>query len=230
MRSLHAELRRAISRSSGAFVLLCLALAVFSMSNAGPQHEPPLWGLRQAAIIVATLLMGRAAVVSAADFSTGTIRAWLISTPRRPPVFLGKLAATVGVSAAVAIAIGAIAYAISGLFGTVPTLDAAATATAQLLLACVLLAVFGHAVGTLTRSIPVALTITLAWILPAEAVLSGRSPTLDTWLPGLLLRDITLGHPAAGTTPTGGALHAALPLVVLDAVALLVFCRRDVSE
>jgi hypothetical protein len=230
MRTYRAELLRSANRATGAIVLFCFAFTVFSMANAGPQHEPPLWGFRQAAIFAATMLMGRAATVAAGDFSTGTIRPWIISSPSRGPVFLGKIAASISIAVGGSAVIGLGAYAVSGVFGRVPSIGDMAVATAQLTLACAALTIFGHAVGIATRSVPVALTITLAWILPAEAVLKGRSTQLDTWLPGSILHDLTLGHTAAGTTQFAAAVHATLPLVLLDAVALALFLRRDINS
>jgi hypothetical protein len=229
MRTYRAELLRSANRATLALLLCCLTLAVFAMSNAGPQHQPPLWGFRQAAIIIATLLMGRAATVAAGDFSTATIRPWLISTPSRGPVFIGKLAASVSIALAVAVVAGTAAYAVSGVLGQVPSLRDMAVATAQLAVACAALSVFGHAVGNATRSVPVALTVALGWILPAEAVLQGRSALLDTWLPGTILHGLTLGDVPAGSTPLSAVAHACLPFAVLDAVALFLFLRRDVN-
>jgi hypothetical protein len=229
MRSYRAELLRAVNRSSAAFLLLCVAFTLFSMLNAGPQHQSPLWGFRQVAIFTATLVMGRAAVVAAGDFGTGTIRPWLISARSRPGTFAGKLAASATAGLVAAVTVGIAGYAASGLFGAVPALSAMGLAVAQLGLACVALSIFGHAAGTLTRSVPVALTVTIGWILPAEAVLQGHSATLDHWLPGNVLQDFTLGGLAAGSTWGGAALHATLPFVVLDLIALALFLRRDVS-
>src|SRR5262245_22029474 len=91
MKHIRAELLRSANRSGVALLAVCLALTLFSMLNAGPQGEPPIWGFRQAAIFVATLAMGRAATTAASDFSLGTIRPWLISASSRGGAFFGKL-------------------------------------------------------------------------------------------------------------------------------------------
>ncbi|MCW2917431.1 MAG: hypothetical protein JWN52_5499 [Actinomycetia bacterium] len=230
MRSFRAELLRSINRSTAAFALLCVGFTLFSMANAGPQHHTPLWGFQQVGIFTATLLMGRAAVVSASDFSAGTIRPWLISQPSRRSVFTGKLAGSVAIAVAVSVLVGLISFALSGVFGSVPSIGDMAVATGQLAFACTALSFFGHAVGVLTRSVPVALTITLVWILPGEKVMQGHSAELDRWLPGGVLQEITLGKLAQGSTPLGAALHSALPFVLLDLLALGLFFRRDVNS
>ncbi|AEV84176.1 hypothetical protein ACWT_3153 [Actinoplanes sp. SE50] len=228
--SYRAETLRALSRSSAAFLALCTALTWFSMVNAGPQHQTPLWGFRQVAIFTATLVLGRAAVVAAGDFGSGTIRPWLISARTRPGTFLGKLAASATFGLVTALVTGLAGEAVSGLLGPVPAPAAMALAVAQLGFACVALAVFGHAAGMLTRSVPVALTVAIGWILPAEAVLQGHSATVDRWLPGNVLQDFTLGGVAAGSTWAGAAVHATLPFLALDAIALALFLRRDVND
>ena len=229
-RTYRAELLRAANRSGVAFLLLCIAMTLFSMFNSGPQHQTPLWGFRQVAIFTATLVMGRAAVVAANDFSTGTIRPWLVSVRTRPGTFLGKLGASATIGLLAAAAVGLAGYLTSGLFGKVPSVPDMAVAVGQLALACVALSIFGHAVGMLTRSVPVALTVTIGWILPAEAVLQGHSRTLDHWLPGNVLQDFTLGGVASGSTPWSAALHATLPFIVLDLIALAFFLRHDVNS
>jgi ABC-type transport system involved in multi-copper enzyme maturation permease subunit len=130
-------------------------------------------GLRQVAILTATLLMGRAAVVAANDFSIGTIRPWLISRPSRRSVFAGKLGASITFALAAAVLISLIAYLASGMFGKTPGLSDMAVATAQFALACVALAVFGHAVGVLTRSVPAA-------VAPARPPHTDTTPAPET--------------------------------------------------
>ncbi|HEY4458909.1 MAG TPA: hypothetical protein VGN81_31640 [Pseudonocardiaceae bacterium] len=230
MTTYRAELLRYVNRTTIAFTVLCILFTLFAMSNAGPQGQDPLWGFRQVAILTATLLMGRAAVISANDFSTGTIRPWLISRPSRRSVFTGKLGASVSYALIAAVIIAAISYLGSGVFGTTPGFAGMAVATGQFALACAALTIFGHAVGVLTRSVPAAVAITVAWILPVEKVLQGRSRTLDQWLPGNLLQDITLGQVGAGQTAGGAILHATIPFILLDVVALVVFARRDVNS
>ncbi len=230
MKSFRAELARAMNRSTIWFVLLCVVLSVFAMSNARGQGHVPLWGFRQAGIFVSTLLMGRAATVAAGDFSSGTIRPWLISTASRGSSWGGKLAANLVYAVGVSIICSAVAYATSGAFGAVPSLSDAATAAGQLAAAGIALSLFGHAVGLLTRSIPVSLVITIGWILPVEHLLDGRFAHSDQWLPGLVSQQITLDKLASHSSATGAAIHAIVPFVILEVIAALYFLRRDISN
>lgn len=229
MRTWSAELLRGTNRATAALVLVCLAGAVFVMVTNAPTH-PPLYGFRQAAILVATLLMCRTATVAAGDFGAGTIRPWLISAPARIPVFLGKLAASVSLALAVSVITGAVAYVAGGVLGDVPGPVHMVTATAELGVAAAILTVFGHAAGMISRSIPVALAITLGWVLPVEKTLDGHWPRLEPWLPAAVVQDITHGQLAAGTTWAGAIAHAAVPFLALDILALILFCRRDITS
>ncbi len=230
MKNYRAELLRSGNRGTLWFLVLCLALTVFSMLNAKPQHHDPLWGFQQAGIFVGTLLMGRAATVTANDFSSGTIRSWLISSPSRGGVALGKLAASVTVALGFSLVAGVVGYAFSCVLGTVPTLSQTASVTGELAVGSVALTLFGSAVGLITRSVPVALTLVLAWILAGENVLNGRLAHADQWLPGLVAHEITLGKLVAGSTYPSAIAHAVIPFLLLEVVAVVHFLRRDVNS
>ncbi|AUY52503.1 hypothetical protein [Streptomyces sp. CB01881] len=227
MRTYRAELLRSLNRATGWFLALWLGLIMFAMLNAKPQQHEPLWGFQQAGIIVATLIMGRAATVAAGDFSTGTIRPWLISSPRRGGVCLGKLGASVTVAIAFSAIAGVFGFLMSSVLGTVPQVSEFAASARDLVVACVALTVFGHGVGVLTRNIPIALTITLGWILPAEHLFASNNQS--DWLPGLVAQQITLGKYTGGEY-AGALVHAFLPFLIIEAVALVFFLRHDVNS
>lgn len=226
--SARAELLRTLTRGHVALLAVLVALAAFSIANAGPQGNAPIQGFRDVSIFLATSLMGRAATAAASDYRTGTLRPWLISRPRRGQLFAGKLAASVTVAVVAAAVLVILAWPLTALFGHPATASTLAGCAGSFLLACIALTLFGHAVGLITRSVPAALAITLGWILPAEAVLSGSLDHPDHWLPGLLLRSVTDGVTPAGLTTAGVVARALLPFVALEALALLTFLKRDV--
>jgi len=227
MTTYRAELLRSLGRGTGWFLGLCLGLFVFGMLNAKPQHHVPLHGFRQASIIVATLIMGRAATVAAGDFSNGTIRPWLISTPRRSTVCLGKLAATLTITVVFSAVAGVVGFVTSAALGTVPTITDTASVAGEFLLAGTAFTLFGHGVGVLIRNIPVALTVTLGWVLAAEHLLA--SDSASPWLPGLAAQKITLGK-YIGSQYAGALAHVFVPFLIIEAVALVFFLRRDVNN
>lgn len=224
-----AELLRTLTRGHVALLAVLAALVGFAMAQAGPQGNAPIQGFRDVSIFLATFLMGRAAVAAAGDYRTGTLRPWLISRPHRGQVYAGKLAASMTVSVVAAVVLLGLAWPLTTLFGHPSTASTLAGCAGSFLLACIALTVFGHAVGLITRSVPAALTITLGWILPAEAVLSGSFAHPNQWLPGLLLRSVTDGVIPAGLTTAGVVAHALLPFVALEALALFTFLQRDLT-
>lgn len=224
-----AELLRTLTRGHVVLLGVLAALAAFSMANAGPQGNAPIQGFRDVSIFLATFLMGRAATAAASDYRTGTLRPWLISRPHRGQLFAGKLAASVTVAVVAALVLLVLVWPLTALFGHPAPASALAGSAGSFLLACTALTLFGHAVGVITRSVPAALTITLGWILPAEAVLSGSLDHPDRWLPGLLLRSVTDGVTPAGLTTAGVVGHALLPFVALEALALPTFLKRDIT-
>ncbi|HET9168104.1 MAG TPA: hypothetical protein VFN97_01675 [Actinospica sp.] len=227
MTTYRAELLRSRTRGTYCFLALCLSLFVFGMANAEPQHHLPLYGFRQASILAATLVMGRAVTVAAGDFGGGAIRPWLISSPRRGAVCLGKLAASLTVAAAFSVAAGAVGFAMSAALGTTPTFADVGSVAGELLLACLGFTVFGHAVALLVRNVPVALAVSLGWILAAEHLLG--SGTISSWLPGLVSQKITKGE-IAGSDYAAALARVFVPFIAIEAVALIFFLRRDVNS
>jgi hypothetical protein len=227
MTTYRAELLRSRMRGTYWFLGLCLTLFVFGMVNAKPQHHVPLYGFRQASILAATLIMGRAVTVAAGDFSSGAIRPWLISSPRRGVVSLGKLAASLTVAAAFGVAAGAVGFAMSAALGTTPTFADVGSVAGELLLACLGFTVFGHAIALLVRNVPVALAVSLGWILAAEHLLD--SGAVGAWLPGLVSQKITKGE-IAGSDYAAALAHVFIPFIAIEVVAVVFFRRRDVNS
>lgn len=227
--SARAELLRTLTRGNAALLAVMAALVAFAMARAGPQGNLPIQGFRDVSIFLATFLMGRAATAAASDYRTGTLRPWLISRPQRSQVYVGKLTASLAVAVVAALILLTLTWPLTALFGHPASASTMAVGAGQFLLACVALTVFGHAIGMVTRSVPAALTITLGWILPAEAVLSGSLDHPDQWLPGLLLRSVTDGVTPIGLSAAAVVAHALFPFVVLEALAMITFLRRDLT-
>lgn len=92
-----------------------------------------------------------------------------------------------------------------------------------------MLTLLGHAAGVVTRSVPIALTVTLGWLLVAENLLNGPLKQADRWLPGLIANEMTQGQLPADLTWPVALTHAVLPFLVLDVVAMVSFAHRDVT-
>lgn len=229
MRSFRGELIRSFNRGNVALVAGLIILIGFAMANAVPQGNAPIQGFWDVSIFLAVFLMGRAATTVARDCSSGSLRPWLISDPRRFSVFAGKLGASVAITVITAVALLAVAWILTAAFGRLADLSTILTTGGEFLLACIALTFFGHAAGLVTRSVPVALTVTLGWILPAEAVVAGSIVHPDHWLPGLLLRSVTAGVIPPGLTTATVIAHALLPFLALEVIAVVTFLRRDIT-
>lgn len=179
------------------------------------------------------------AVSVAGEFSGGTIRNLLLLEPRRLRLLAGKVGAlllfvTLGFVAAEAISIAS-AYVLAAARG-VPThewLTASGFSTSMSALGNAVLAgagwgLLGAAVGVIVRSVPAALAVALAWVMPLENILYRSWSGAAHWFPGLLLQGLGAG--------TGGSLGwsrtavtLAIYLVMLSTIAAASFVRRDVT-
>jgi ABC-type transport system involved in multi-copper enzyme maturation permease subunit len=175
----------------------------------------------------------------AVEFSRGTVRTMLLRQPRRGALLAGKLASLFAFAAVVL----AVAEALTWIAATLlaPTQDIptgewrslAAIGHALADYAMVLFWVGGYAllgltVAVLTRSVPVALAIGIAWAGPFEHLIQDGWNTATRVFPGLLLEAFV-----AGGTSDVSALRAfgtvTAYMLVAAAVAATTFVRRDVT-
>jgi ABC-type transport system involved in multi-copper enzyme maturation permease subunit len=175
----------------------------------------------------------------AMDFSRGTVRTMLLRQPRRLRLLAGKL---LGLLAYAAVWLG-IAEVLTWLaarvfapgqdVGTAKWTSAAALGAAFADYATVLTWIAGYAVlamtiGVLTRSVPIALGIGLAWSGPIEHLTQNAWPQAVRYFPGLLLEAFV-----AGGTPEVSASRAlatvAAFVATAAAIGTVVFTRRDVT-
>ncbi len=182
-------------------------------------------------------------LVGAGEFSTGTALTTFAAVPRRWPV----LVAQVVVTAAVALATGAVAFGASVLVtaGLGPAWGAADAGALRAAAGYVLLltgvAVLGLGLGALLRRPAAALTTGVVLLVVADGFLAanpGRvADTVRAALPGsggrLVADDSGLAALAAGPGPDLGAGGGGLVLAAWCAGTLLLagyrLCRRDVT-
>ena len=175
----------------------------------------------------------------AGEYGYGTWRALLTRQPRRFQLLAGKFVA-LAAAAAAALAIAELvsiitAYAMAPSQGVTTSewfrstgLQRAVGDYANAVLAAVAWGALGAAVAVLVRSIPAALGLGLAWVVPFEHVLSDGWKAGSHWLPGLLLEGFVVG----GTPDASyrrSLLLIGLYATASFAIASLAFTRRDVS-
>lgn len=198
-----------------------------------------LRGLTSSATIIGLIALCVAAAQVAGGYTQGTLRTLLIREPRRLRLLGGEWAA-VSVFSAGAVAIAAVAVAITalilansrgidtGAWLTYSGLSTSLRAVGEVMLATVGFATFGAALGSLLRTPVLAIALGVAWLLPLERILAGTVSGSDRWLPGQLLAAVassgtsTVSLAAAIATVTGYLLVAAVAAGTL-------FRRRDVT-
>jgi ABC-2 type transport system permease protein len=173
------------------------------------------------------------------EYSRGTFATALMKEPRRLRLLGGKIAALLvflGSALLVAEAAGWLfAFGIAPLRGistsawfSASALGDAAAAYGTALFVAAAWACIGVAVAVLTRSVPIALAIGIAWAGPAEHLTQRAWAGASSWFPGLLLEASAAGGNAE--VPFGRALAmAAVYAGVLMTAALVAFSRRDVT-
>lgn len=175
----------------------------------------------------------------AAEFSRGTVRTMLLRQPRRVELLAGKLASLLAFTGAVLA--GALVTTIAAAAVFAPARDVpvgdwfgveglghALSAYGSTLLWATGYAVLGTLVAVLTRSVPVALAVGIAWAGPFEHLVQDGWEPASRLFPGLLLEAFV-----AGGTDDVGALRAlatvTVYVVAAAATAGAVFARRDVA-
>jgi ABC-2 type transport system permease protein len=84
------------------------------------------------------------------------------------------------------------------------------------------------AVAVLTRSVPIALAVGIAWAGPIEHITQQAWAAASQWFPGLLLEASASGGNAETTFARAFALSAAF-VAVLTMAAFVAFNRRDLT-
>ena len=194
----------------------------------------------------------------AAEFSTGAIGNWLTFEPRRTRVYLSKLGAAVlgavpfaALTFAVALGSTFAPFAYYGTTGEVTsqTWTDLAAQGGRFVLSAALIAVIGTALAFLLRHLAAAIGVAVGWLLIVEQLGSVAYPGLQRWTVANNLRAVVEGGTSyyldvcrldadgrracewteLPITLTQGSLVLSGFALVLTAVALLVFRRRDVT-
>lgn len=207
-------------------------------------------------LVFAAFAMGVSFI--AAEFSSGSIGNWLTFEPRRGRVYGTKVGAS-GISVIpIALAIGALllggtwlASSINGNVGTVTSeiWRDVGDSVVRLVLLTIGFAVLGVAMGTIVRHAAAAVGIIVGYAIIVEGIIGSMFVGLRPWLLNINLQAVLHGGTSYWKTvceslPTGeqvcngveqqvsltsGAVTLSVVLVVLVAVAAVMFRRRDVN-
>ncbi|HZS15932.1 MAG TPA: ABC transporter permease [Candidatus Dormibacteraeota bacterium] len=182
--------------------------------------------------------LGIVAVATAQEYSHGTLRSLLVREPRRIRLLAGKTLAnlvyvcgSVVVASVVALLLALViapgkGITTSGWLGS--GLGSTASTIGNMALASAGFGVFGALLALVVRAPAPAVIGGVAWIIPAENLLTRAWPNVGHWLPGQQLSAVVAG----GNTVSGytWALALGLSFVAVAAAASgALFRVRDVS-
>lgn len=213
-------------------------VSIAALSRAGGGTLAPVTASAFSAVLLLALFVG----MSASAFSRGTWRAALLHHPGRFSLAAGTfLARVVGLAVLVTVLFAA-GWATAVLVASGQGVDTSAWfATDSWRIAGedfirvlgfgIGWALFGTAIGMLTRSVPVGLAVAVLWAGPIENLLGDTFSFGQRWFPGLLLRYV-VAPSSLQIRLSDAALYGTLAAyaVVLVGVIALVVGRRDVSS
>jgi ABC-2 type transport system permease protein len=197
-------------------------------------------GIDRAGTLLGIVMLGIFAAAFGTEYSTGMLRNLLVRQPRRVEFLAGKYVAlllfgVVVLLAAAIVSIG-LAFALApskGISTSAWTSSAGLSATWSALwhlgLSALGFGTLGAALAVIFRSPIAALAVGVAWLLPAEGLLTSVWSTGQYWLPGQLLENLASGGSSTVTIARTLVTLAAYWIVVAVGVATL-FSRRDVAS
>lgn len=203
----------------------------------------------------AALIVG--ASFFAAEMATGAISNWLTFEPRRTRVYVSKIgAAALGI---IPIAVTTLAVSIAGMWLVYAARDLIGSPTADMWRAVTLVglritilmaaaAIIGSALGAVTRHTAAVIGLAVAWVVIDQMVYFGILPrfqqwsglnNMQAWIAGgttYYSEKCTLGADGrvcesveATLSMAHGGGYLAVATVLITAVGLLIFRRRDVA-
>lgn len=226
-------------------LLITLLTAFFASGNDGDGEGLDTEGLISVltgTTVVAALLCGVIAAASiTSEFGFGTIRPTFAATPRRLRVIAAKGAVVVAATTVLAAVVQLIGWfvgsAIADSQGASIDLADVPTGVPAMLGAVVLTALMslaGYALGLLTRSTPVAVSILIVWPLIAEGliaqllVLAASNDSIPNWMPFQSgIRLVVVGAVDLGPSRPVAGIYFGLFALALAALGAWTVNRRD---
>jgi ABC-type transport system involved in multi-copper enzyme maturation permease subunit len=197
-------------------------------------------GFTNFAGLLGTIALSVFAAQTALEYTNGTLRNLLVRQPKRLVLLVGKYAAMCSFALLTVIVSAMGSIGISLLLAPTKDINTDAWFTRESLsllysnignvyLCAIAYGTIGMAVGIILRSPISSISISLAWILIVEGILSFTVDGLDKWLPGQLMsliaessnREISYTYALAGT---------AIYLVIFGGIATTLFAKRDVDN
>ena len=196
-------------------------------------------GFRFVVVQVAQAMLCLFAVLVGAEYRHGTWKLLLVRQPFRGRLVAGKLLAGAIVSSVAVLVSMAVGVGITAAFAWAQGIGMSSWSVVAVLrtYACAVFAVvaagvLGAALGLLVRSSTAAIVIGLSWFLVVETAVVAAprlGEALSGWLPGQLVRAVTVGGDFVAGGTWGAAARLAGICVAALGVALLVFRTRNLG-
>lgn len=197
-------------------------------------------GFTNFAGLLGTIALSIFAAQTALEYTNGTLRNLLVREPRRFVLLAGKYVSmcsfallTVIVSAIGSIGISLILAPTKDInteaWFTRASFELLYSNLGNVYLSAIAYGSVGMAVGIILRSPISSISISLAWILILEGILSFTVDGLDKWLPGQLMSLISETS-NGNISYTHALVGSGIYLVLFGSIATALFVRRDVSN
>jgi ABC-type transport system involved in multi-copper enzyme maturation permease subunit len=197
-------------------------------------------GFTNFAGLLGTIALSVFAAQTALEYTNGTLRNLLVRQPKRLVLLAGKYLAMCSFALLTVIisAIGSIG--ISLLLAPTKDINTDAWFSSEsfellysnlgnVYLSAIAYGTVGMAVGIILRSPISSISISLAWILILEGILSFTVDGLDKWLPGQLMSLIAESS-NSDISYTYALVGTAIYLTIFSGIATTLFVKRDVAN
>jgi ABC-2 type transport system permease protein len=196
-------------------------------------------GITRAGTLMGIVMLGIFAAAFGSEYTTGALRNLLVREPRRVRLLAGKYLALLVFGVVVILAASAVSIVLALSLAPSKGIDTSAWTSAtgladtwraiwHLVVAALGFGTVGAALAIIFRSPVVALAIGVAWLLPAEAILSALWSNGQDWLPGQLLGNLVDGGSSSVSLARTGLTLVVYWAIIAVGTAML-FSRRDVA-
>ena len=195
-----------------------------------------VYGFGQSAGLLGLVAIVAFAFALASEYTYGTLRNLLVRQPRRIVLLVGSYLAflslivlTVILAEGVSIIAAYLVAPSQGVATHVWSITQAGKTFVDVTLSMIGYGTFGAALGLLLRSPVAAIGVAVGWSVAVENILAATLNGSDKWLPGKLFTALA-ANGAGDITFTRALIMGGVYTLAIAVIAVIVFCRRDVSS
>jgi ABC-type transport system involved in multi-copper enzyme maturation permease subunit len=196
-------------------------------------------GITRAGTLLGIVMLGIFAAAFGTEYTTGALRNLLVREPRRVRLLAGKYLALLLFGLAIILLACVVSIVLALALAPSKGIDTSAWTSStgladtwraiwHLVIAALGYGTVGAALAIIFRSSVAALAIGVAWLLPAEAILSALWSNGQYWLPGQLLTNLVGGGSSSVSLARTGLTLVIYWAIIVVGTSVL-FLRRDVA-